>query len=154
MTGSHSPLPQRGHVALRHAILTGSADDVRTLLDGGCDIESPAGRPALLAVAADVGSAAIVELLVERGADTAWVSRSGWSAATFADANEFYELADQLVRLGAPRQSRTAHGYSSLHRAVRRGDVGTLLAGAGSPVIDVVDSSGATPLSFGDLVSR
>src|SRR5690606_25116422 len=81
----------------------------------------PSGPVSIVALAAEIGSAEIAELLVAHGADPAWVSRDGWNAATFADANDFTELAERLVELGAPVESRLAHGYSHLHRAAGRG---------------------------------
>lgn len=148
MISSHSARDLRAHFALRQAVRTGSAEEVRAFLDAGVDLDGPAGMISTLVLAAKVGSAEIVELLVDHGADPAWVSRVGWSAATFADANDFDELADRLVELGAPAESRLAHGYSELHRAARRGDVGSLLKGLEPAAIDAIDSSGATPLSL------
>ena len=143
---SLSSAPDR--FALRRAVRTGSTDQVRALLAAGSDPNEPAGPVSTLALAAEIGSAETVELLVDHGADPFWVSRVGWSGATYADANDFTDLAERLVELGAPSASRLAHGYSDLHRAARRGDVDSQLVGLRPEAIDAIDSSGATPLSL------
>ena len=61
-------------------------------------------------------------------ADVGWTSDNGWSALTYADANEFDALADRLIQFGAPIGSRLAHGYTQLHRAARRGDAEAIAA--------------------------
>ncbi len=148
MTSSPSAPEPRARFALRRAVRNGSTDEVHRLLDAGFDPSDPTGPVSTLALAAETGSAEIVELLVDHGADPSWVSRVGWSAATYADANGFTDLAGRLVELGAPEASRLAHGYTDLHRAARRGDVDSQLVGPGPEAIDAVDSSGATPLSL------
>jgi ankyrin repeat protein len=144
---SSAPDP-RARFALRRAVRNGSTDQVRALLDSGSDPNEPAGPVSTLALAAEIGSAETVELLIDHGADPSWLSRAGWSAATYADANDFAVLAERLVELGAPAASRRAHGYSDLHRAARRGDVDSVLVGLGPEAVDTVDSSGATPLAL------
>lgn len=123
-------------------------DAVRALLASGTD---PNGAPAgssLLALAAELGSGDIVDSLLAYGADPGWVSRAGWTAATFADANEFGDLAHRLVAAGAPPASPTAHGYTPLHRAARSGALETVPDSMGPDAIDAVDASGDTPLAL------
>lgn len=138
---------------LRRAVHRGSVDDVRNLLEAGVDPNAVVGPRSLLALAAADGKADIVELLVVAGADVAWVSDAGWSAATYADA-DFPEIADRLVELGTPHESRLAHGYTELHRAARRGDVAAVVADAGRQEVDALDSLGDTPLTHAILRRR
>jgi ankyrin repeat protein len=122
--------------------------EVRALLDAGVDPNVLTGTlsPSSLALAADRGSAEIVDLLLAHGADPSWVSPHGWSAATYADASGFADLAEHLIEVGARAASRFAHGYSRLHRAARSGDVDGLVADAASSEIDVLDAEGWSPL--------
>ncbi len=52
------------------------------------------------------------------------------------------------MALGAPAETRLAHGYSPLHRAARRGDFaqGLLDQEAGTQGLDALDAAGDTPL--------
>jgi ankyrin repeat protein len=124
--------------------------EVRALLDAGVDPNVLTGTlsPSSLALAADRGSAEIVDLLLAHGADPSWVSPHGWSAATYADASGFADLAEHLIEVGARAASRFAHGYSRLHRAARSGDLDALEAEVASSEIDVdvCDAEGSTPL--------
>jgi ankyrin repeat protein len=146
-TSAHEP---QTHFQLRRAVRRGSVGEVRALLDAGVDpnVLTGTSSPSTLALAADRGSVEIVELLVAHGADPSWVSPHGWSAATYADANDFADLAEHLMEIGASRASRFAHGYSRLHRAARSGDVDALVGDLASREIevDVCDAEGSTPL--------
>lgn len=133
---------------LRLAVRRGEVDRVRVLLEAGVDPNvAPAGTSPLVLAAVE-GSNEIVELLLTHGADPAWVSRSGWTAATFADANEFGDLSDRLVAAGAPPSSPTAHGYTQLHRAARSGAIKQVPDDLGPEDIDALDASGDTPLAL------
>ena len=134
------------HYKLRRAVNQGDVDEVRALLKAGAAVMEPSTMlMPVLSLAADNGAADIVELLLEHGADARRTTDDGWSAATYADAAEFDALAARLVEAGAPESSRTAHGYTALHRAARRGDVARFLP---SPDLDALDACGATPLAL------
>lgn len=97
-------------------------------------------------MAADAGRSEIVELLIQAGADPAWLDEAGWSALTFADAGESYDLADRLQELGAPAPTRLAHGYSALHRAALRSDAVAVAELASSVGTETLDARGDTAL--------
>ena len=137
-------LPQRS--LLVRAIRAGDVDTVRRLLEDGC---SPDGEGVMspLGHAAKRGDLEITRLLIADGANVAWTHRfTGWSALTIADANESWALAEELEAAGASKERRLAHGYTSLHRAARRGDVEQALLGIESGAIDALDANGDTPL--------
>lgn len=136
---------QRATHRLRSRIRDGWCEEVVELLEAGADPNGGRRRISPLASAADLGRVDVVEALVAFGANLAWTSSVGWSAASFADANEHFALAERLVALGVPAASRTAHGYTPLHRAARRGDVAEVSRLAREEV-DPLDASGDTPL--------
>lgn len=131
--------------ALMRAVRRGDADVVRACLASGVDPNVRRGRVPIV-VAAEAGRSEIVELLVEAGADPTWLDDAGWSALTYADAGEFYDLADRLEELGAPGATRLAHGYSALHRAALRSDAVAVTELAHSVGTETLDAQGDTPL--------
>jgi ankyrin repeat protein len=135
-----------GPITLRRAARRGDTDAVRRILASG--VRPDDGRALLspLALAARAGADDVVELLLGHGADPGWTSHDGWTAATFADAEGFGELAQRIVTAGAPPGSPRAHGYGSLHRAARRGDVDVLRRHARTGQLDPLDAQGDTPL--------
>lgn len=147
MTDS-APSTRPPHLALRLAVVRGEVDAVRALLASGTDPNGAPTGSSLLALAAEQGSDDIVDSLLDYGADPGWVSRAGWTAATFADANEFRGLALHLVAAGAPPASLEAHGYTPLHRAARSGALEKVSDALGPDAIDAVDASGDTPLAL------
>ncbi|MEI2704342.1 MAG: ankyrin repeat domain-containing protein [Ilumatobacteraceae bacterium] len=131
---------------LARSIRLGDVDSVRSSLAAGADPNERKGRRVPLAVAAENNRVEIAELLVATGADVGWTADDGWSALTYADANEFDALADRLVELGAPVGSRLAHGYTQLHRAARRGDAEAIAALVRSIGTETPDAHGDTAL--------
>ena len=87
--------------ALMRAVRRGDVDVVQDCIANGVDPNVRRGRVPIV-VAAEAGRSEIVELLVDAGADPTWLDKAGWSALTYADAGEFYDLADRLEELGAP----------------------------------------------------
>ncbi|MFM2071091.1 MAG: hypothetical protein RLZZ623_1354, partial [Actinomycetota bacterium] len=131
---------------LARAVRLGDVDSVRRSIAAGADPNERWGQRVPLAVAADNDRVEIAELLVAAGADVGWTADDGWSALTYADANEFDALADRLVELGAPVGSRLAHGYTQLHRAARRGDAEAVAALVRSIGTETPDAHGDTAL--------
>lgn len=123
----------------------GDDDVVRACLASGVDPNVRRGRVPIV-VAAEAGRSEIVELLVEAGADPTWLDDAGWLALTYADAGEFYGLADRLEELGAPAATRLAHGYSALHRAALRSDAVAIAELAHSIGTETLDAQGDTAL--------
>jgi cytohesin len=133
-------------MSLRRAVRLGDVAAVRELLEAGVGPDD--GRVSLspLALAARSGFTDVVAVLLDHGADSAWSSRTGWTAATFADVEGFGHIADRIVAAGAPATSRTAHGYGPLHRAARGGEVEALRLLVRAGPVDPRDAQGDTPL--------
>jgi uncharacterized protein len=148
------PSPTMRPVQLGRTIRNNDVEAMRRLLIGGLDPNPPGWAASPLANACSMGFAEIAELLLAHGADPAWVApdgwgTDGWTAATFADAAEFFSLAERIVAAGAPVASRTAHGYTAAHRATRRGDLDDLRRAIADPAaVDARDAQGDTPLSI------
>jgi ankyrin repeat protein len=77
-----------GSVAVLHpASASGSADLVRTLIEGGADVNARDARgmtPLMMAVARADQDAAVIRLLLDHGADVSVVSAAGETAADWA----------------------------------------------------------------------
>jgi uncharacterized protein len=131
---------------LARSIRLGDVHGVQRSLAAGADPNERRGQRVSLAVAAENNRVDIAELLVGAGADVGWVADNGWSALTYADANESEALVDRLVQLGAPVDSRLAHGYSQLHRAARRADAEAVAALVRSIETETLDAQGDTAL--------
>lgn len=148
-SGTNSKLSRKGQLA--RAIRAGDVDAVDRLLDEGVGLEErllvlgavhPLLDAAVLARQPDV-----VRLLAARGAPLDAGDCHGWTALTYADANDFDDIAELLLSLGASPSRRDAHGYTAAHRAAGRGEVGpTLDTAVRDCGLDPLDASNDTPL--------
>ena len=141
------PVNENGwaNARLRASVSRKPLEEVVGLLEAGADPNFGSRWSSPLARAAQSDRGDVVDVLVAYGADPAWDNTRGWSAATFADEAEHHQLADHLVALGAPASSRTAHDYSDLHRAARRGDL-VETARLTRSAVDPIDAWGDSPL--------
>lgn len=156
----------RSSVELARAIDSGELERARHLLEQGVDVEASgvSHLPSFgffmespLVRAVSYSDLAMIQLLIDHGADVDSVDGDGWSALTFADAAGEDEVIELLLALGADPSLAGRHGYSTAHRAARRGETGERLLNLGEESFDAVDATGATPLAlavrFGHLAT-
>lgn len=124
------------------------ADDVDAAAQALADGADPnvAGLAMLHRVAAD-GSAAMAELLLTHGADRDRADPDGWTALTTADAWDNEAVAEVLEAAGADSAQRRLHGFTELHRAVRRCDHAAIARALASVDVNAADASGDTALT-------
>jgi ankyrin repeat protein len=130
---------------LHSAVIRGSVDQVRLLLDANANIEARMLPPVLLTplmLACRCGDASIVSLLLQRGAQVDAVDRQGMTALFHADT---VDVAAELLQYGADVGARTPWLQVSLHFAAANGNANMiyLLVSAGVEV-DAQDSHGRT----------
>lgn len=140
----------------RTAARTGDTDQLRTLLDGGCDVDSRDryGQTGLM-LAAAYGHADAVRLLIQRGADLN--SRAKWNltALMLAIIRGHIGTARLLIDAGADlsatggKGTLSLHGKTALDLAQERGDTATveMLRRANAPTGCGVGPSALSPLA-------
>jgi ankyrin repeat protein len=144
------PLPRRALQAsdLPAAAIVGDADAVRRLLDLGFGIDTPdtQGCSALLR-AAGGGHRAVVDLLLERGADPQRAAKTGATPLSAAVSMRQGEVVDRLLRSGAQLEHRLPGDVTVLMLSAALGlpDVCARLLAAGANV-QASDAQGLTPL--------
>ena len=146
---------EQGLGLVHEAVGVGSAGLVRLLAQFGADINLDTldrgdGQRAPLHLACDQGNLAVVEALLELGADMTilnWRGESGLHIAAFAKHPEV--IAPLLVSEGADVDLARGDGKSALHLAAdrRQTDIVALLLRAGAEV-DARDEDGWTPLFY------
>ena len=134
---------------LHDAAKGGDADEVRSLVAAGADLdEADRFGPPLLHAAAR-GHVAIIEILVEAGADPNATSNEGATALHRASYRGDREAVAMLLAAGAdPNRANHAAGLTPLHGAALGGHVECLrllLEKGGDP--DRCDNHGLTPLT-------
>lgn len=127
------------------AINDDDLDEARRALEAGADLSRPPAARFVHRVAAG-GSAEMAALLLDFGADIELGDHEGWTALTVADAHENWAVAELLERRGADTSRRTAHGFTPLHRAVRRGDLAEVERLVAHGAVDPMATPGRTPL--------
>jgi ankyrin repeat protein len=144
------PLPKRALQAtdLPAAAIVGDADAVRRLLDLGFAIDTPdaQGCSALLR-AAGGGHRAVVDLLLERGADPQRAAHTGATPLSAAVSMRQGELVERLLVAGADLEHRLPGEVTVLMLAAALGlpDLCARLLAAGANV-QARDAQGLTPL--------
>lgn len=146
---SDSKLSLKGQLA--RAIRAGDVDAVDRLLDEGAGLEDrlfvSGSVHSPLETAVLTRHEEVVRLLVGRGAALDASDRYGWTALTYADANNFGDIVELLLSLGASPSTRDVHGYTAAHRAAGRGEVdSTLESAVRDSGVDPPDASNETPL--------
>jgi ankyrin repeat protein len=87
---------------LLKAVSTGTAQDVKALLDKGADASAAAeGGQTALMFAAENGDAEIVKLLLSRGADPNAKNNNGFSALIIAQIQSDEDIIQLLLDAGA-----------------------------------------------------
>ena len=123
-------LAQQHQLTLPEAAALGASDACRALLDAGADVEaaSPDGWPPLH-LAAFFGHAAVVEMLLARGASVAAMAASaqGNSALHAALAGRTDEATIvALLNAGADVNAIDVHQVRPIHLAASRGNIAAL----------------------------
>ena len=121
------------------AVRRGDTDAVRTLLDGGSDVDSatPDGATALL-WAVHTDQPELVGLLLEAGADVEMTNRYGVGPASLAAENGNAAILERLLGAGVYANQTLPGGETLLMTAARTGEpetVRTLLAHGADPNI-------------------
>ncbi|KAH9052614.1 ankyrin repeat-containing domain protein [Lactarius vividus] len=134
----------------------GQLDVVRSLLDGGSDVdETDSGRRTALWVASGKGRLEVAKLLIERGAYVDSRSRAGWTPLQNATYYGYLEVTRLLLDHGADVNAQNRRRSTPLHVASSEGhlQICMLLVERGAD-LDVRDSSGRIPrqeaMSYGE----
>ena len=144
------PLPKRAlqPIDLPAAAIVGDADAVRRLLDLGFPIDTPdaQGCSALLR-AAGGGHRAVVDLLLDRGADPQRAAHTGATPLSAAVSMRQGEIVERLLTAGADLEHRLPGEVTVLMLAAALGlpDLCARLLAAGANV-QASDAQGLTPL--------
>ena len=97
----------------------GQYDLVRSLLDGGSDVNARyKNRMTALHVASYKGKLEVAKLLIERGADLDSRSRAGWTALHYALREGHPEVVRLLLDHGADANAKTRNDGNALHLAL------------------------------------
>jgi len=105
-----------GMTELMEAAAGGSADDVRTILAKGCDVDArdKHGKTALM-WAAEKGHSEIVRMLAAgAGANVDAQDKNGWTALMWAAKNGDPDTIQNLVNAGANMNLHNKHGETAL----------------------------------------
>lgn len=123
------------------------ADDVAAAAQALADGADPniSGLGLLRRVAAN-GSAAMAEVLLAHGTERDRPDTDGWTALTVADSWDNHRVAEVLEAAGADPSQRTIHGFTELHRSVRRGDLDAIDRAILDVGVNAVDAAGDTAL--------
>ena len=156
LTGATPPTDD----ALLEAAGRGDAVAVRTLLEGGADVNAAGGDGmTALHIAAQTGNLEIAEFLIEAYADIHAGSRiGGYTALHLAAGGAHASVVRLLLGAGAdPAAVTNTSGVSPLHLAAKalggEGAVRVLIE-RGAPVNLLEGSSGQTPLMFAASYGR
>ena len=96
----------------------GHLDVVRSLLDGGSDVNATfRNRMTALHAASHKGNIEVAKLLIERGADVDSRSRAGWTALHYALREGSLEVVRLLLDHGANANAKTRNDGNALHLA-------------------------------------
>lgn len=119
--------------ALMLATVNGHTSIVRRLLDGGAAIDLGSleeGTPLCVAAASPIdppeGPAAVVQLLLDRGADRNRGNGDGMTPLMFAVREGKKEVAQALLAAGADPDRMDVRGWTPLRFAARSGDTAVL----------------------------
>jgi uncharacterized protein len=135
--------------ALVKAICSGDVKAVELRLSAGIDVNASLDSCTLLQGAAACDQAAVVQLLLERGAKPLARDAKGTTALHTAVWEASPAVIQLLLERGVPVDEATAQGLTPLHQAAMasRLDVVTLLLARGANA-NARDARGETPLGY------
>ncbi|KAK7971554.1 hypothetical protein PG989_016570 [Apiospora arundinis] len=109
-----------GFSALRLAVRKGHQRVIRTLVEGGADINVPSTRDGWLILnqAASYGKDKLVRFLIPKGADLHRPDRDGFTSLQLSVQYGHTETAYTLLRAGADRSVKDKHGNTLLHNYI------------------------------------
>lgn len=147
----NKPVSEQGGSPLSYAVQCGNSDMVSMLLSvPGVDVNvTDAQNNTPLHIAASVGCARAVQLLVGAGAAPNPRNAFGWTPLQVAVNAERADCVELLVRNGADVNVRADSAYPLLHQVVENGTIEMLRLLLNSPVVDVNipwPFDGSTPL--------
>ena len=127
----------------------GNLEEVRRILvDDSVDIDHidfPIFGRTPLATAARNGHLAVVQELLNGGADPNKGKLNGWTALHSAATFGHLDVVQELLHRGADPNKQTEYGETALHRAAKKGHIQVfqaLVDGGGDP--NIVDDNGKT----------
>lgn len=144
-------MDENGLCPLAYAVLSNRYSAAETLLENGAspDVLVDSSHT-LLHIAAANDSTKMMKLLVENGAETAYLNlqdENGQTALHAAARDGFFEVAALLIELGANVNAADDWGDTPLHLASSSGEFEIVeLLLTNSAIVDFVDSKGDTPL--------
>lgn len=136
--------------ALHQAVTAQNPSLIRSLVAGGEDVNNllcSVGSP--LCLAALLGAPAVIETLIECGADVALASsKGGASPLHFCLSQNHLAATLSLIKAGAPANARNNNGETPLHIWVRKLGANAILQAlvVHGADLEARDSSGHTPL--------
>lgn len=147
---------ENGRTALHYAIEHGDAAAVKYLVDHNADVDAHRSHklqdPPLIK-ASQGSDQAIVDILIDGGADTEAMDKRGWRPLHFAAHNGYTELASRLLDLGCERHPQTHLGETPFYLGTqgRRPDIIELFMKHDMEISDVETSQGFT---YAHLMAR
>jgi ankyrin repeat protein len=115
-SGKEANNPEKEQPSLYTASENGQLDIVRSLLDGGCNVNATyRNRMTALHAASSKGKLQVAKLLIERGADVDSRSRAGWTALHYALREGHVGFVRLLLDHGANANAKTRNDGNALH---------------------------------------
>ena len=146
-------MPEEEHITLNDELIYAlyhdeNADCIRALLAAGADANADDGYSTALHLAVERNAPAIVQLLIESGAQLSTLNEYGWTPLRCAAEEGREECARLLLAAGADACAGAA-SFSVLHKAagLKTSDLLRMLLSLGLD-LEARDDGGQTPLFY------
>lgn len=151
---SQSAVDDEGWTALDWAIIRHHIDAVRILL--GCNTSLQLDltlRNKALHLAAEAGSAELVTILADEGADVNCKNDEGSTPLHWCVPPNFFETTQALLNKGADPNEPDKYGHAPLHWAITDGSITHLLVEHGA-LVDCKTNGNETPLMWSTFAGQ
>lgn len=151
---SQSAVDDEGWTALEWAIIRHHIDAVRVLL--GCDTSLQSDQALCnkaLHLAAEAGSAELVAILADEGADVNCKNDEGSTPLHWCVPPNFFETTQALLDKGADPNERDNYGHAPLHWAITDSAITRLLVERGA-LVDCNTNGNETPLLWSTIAGQ